>query len=166
MYRIWTVLRDKHDMWVLVSRAKLSTLIYSVLVESPFYWNTSNTWRGQWLLLRHFVQREIWWFIFPLTLLHALTHTMFVAQKNNFLVISALLWVVINFSSFHNGLRVWAKKFDLLSKIYQFISPAICLFMFWLLCFFVPFDVRTSIASSRLIWSSVIMFLCTYLATI
>lgn len=74
-----------------------------------------------------------------LTLLHFLTHTLFVAQKNNFLVISALLWVVINFSSFHNGLRVWAKKFDLLSKIYQFISPCnrsiyvliALLFFFW-----------------------------------
>lgn len=53
----------------------------SVLVEWPFYWNTSYTWRWQWLLWRHFVQREVWWFIFPLTLLHSLTHTMFVAQK-------------------------------------------------------------------------------------
>lgn len=42
------------------------------------------------------------------------THTMFIAQKNNFLVISTLLWVAINFSSFHDASRVWAQKFDLL----------------------------------------------------
>lgn len=166
MYRIWTVHRDKQEMRVLVRHFKTLHLDLFCLRRVAFYWNTSNTWRWQRLLLRHLVQRAVWWFIFPLTLLHSLTHTMFVAQKNNFLVISALLWVVINFSSFHNGLRVWAKKFDLLSKIYQFISPAICLFMFWLLCFFVPFDVRASIASLALIWSSVIMFLCNYLATI
>lgn len=146
---LWTVLIDKQEIRVLVRRAKLSTFLFyysghfTETLATPdddrgYFWDTLDKERSGGPFS-------------PLTLLHFLTHTVFVAQKNNFLVISALLWVEINFSSSHNGLRVWAKKFDLLSNIYQFISPAICLFMFWLLCFFVPFHVPSDL---QLYWGS------------
>lgn len=135
MNSLWKMFEDKQEMRVLVRRAKLSTDVFcmsrvAILLKHQQHLKmtvvTSETLCTKRGLVVHFPPHAF-----------ALSHSHNVrCPENNFLVISALLWVVINFSSFHNGLRLWAKKFNLLSKSYQFISPEICLFIFWLLCFF------------------------------